>query len=170
MKRTAAEDCSGQGGQVVKEGEEVVFTYGVEWRESANKWATRWDTYLATTMPAKIHWFSLLNSVILVILLTGITGSFLLRNIHRDVLRYEEEEDLEVGWKVIHGDVFRGPRSPRLLSLCIGSGAQVLFVTAVTMAFAVLGFLSPSNRGALIQSSLFVFAFSGCISGYVSVE
>ena len=47
----------------------------------------------------------------------------------------------------VHGDVFRTPPRAGLLAVYVGTGAQVLACTVVTMAFAVFGFLSPSNRG-----------------------
>jgi transmembrane 9 superfamily protein 2/4 len=38
----------------------------------------------------------------------------------------------------------------------------------VTMAFAVLGFLSPSNRGGLMTALLLLFVLMGALAGYVS--
>lgn len=48
----------------------VTWTYGVFWRESETAWATRWDSYLHVFDP-KIHWFSLINSAVIVIFLCG---------------------------------------------------------------------------------------------------
>lgn len=46
----------------------LVFTYGVEWRESEIKWASRWDIYLSMNhaVPDKVHWFSIVNSLLIV--------------------------------------------------------------------------------------------------------
>ena len=38
----------------------------------------------------------------------------------------------------------------------------------LTMAFAVLGFLSPANRGSLLVALLLMFVVMGCPAGYVS--
>ncbi len=38
--------------------------------------------------------------------------------------------------------------------------------TAFTMAFAVLGFLSPANRGGLLSAILLFYVFMGVIAGY----
>jgi len=48
----------------------VTWTYGVYWRESKTAWATRWDSYLHVYDP-RIHWFSLVNSAVIVIFLCG---------------------------------------------------------------------------------------------------
>jgi len=48
----------------------VTWTYGVHWRESKTAWATRWDSYLHVYDP-RIHWFSLVNSAVIVIFLCG---------------------------------------------------------------------------------------------------
>ena len=48
----------------------VTWTYGVYWRESTTAWATRWDTYLHIFDP-RIHWFSLINSAVIVVFLCG---------------------------------------------------------------------------------------------------
>lgn len=48
----------------------VTWTYGIYWRESETAWATRWDSYLHVFDP-KIHWFSLINSAVIVVFLCG---------------------------------------------------------------------------------------------------
>ena len=48
----------------------ITWTYGVYWRESKTAWATRWDSYLHVFDP-RIHWFSLINSSVIVIFLCG---------------------------------------------------------------------------------------------------
>ena len=43
-------------------------------------------------------------------------------------------------------------------------------MTLVTMVFAVLGFLSPANRGGLMTAMLLLFAFMGaCVRACVHV-
>lgn len=51
-------------------GTKLFFTYEVEWEESSISWASRWDTYLAMT-DADIHWFSIVNSIVVVFFLSG---------------------------------------------------------------------------------------------------
>ena len=48
----------------------VTWTYGIYWVESKTAWATRWDSYLHVFDP-RIHWFSLINSAVIVVFLCG---------------------------------------------------------------------------------------------------
>merc|ERR1719420_864730 len=127
----------------------------IAWTHSHIRWASRWDNYLKMS-GGQIHWFSILNSLMIVIFLSGMVAMILLRTLHRDITKYNElsnAEDAaeETGWKLVHGDVFRKPRHARWLACCVGSGLQVLAMSAITIVFAALGFLSPAHRGALLQ-------------------
>ena len=70
----------------------------------------------------------------------------------------------------VHGDVFRAPAAASLLSVYAGTGAQLLACAGVTMVFAVLGFLSPANRGGLMTAMLLLFVFMGLFAGYSSAR
>uniref|UniRef100_A0A060T7V6 Transmembrane 9 superfamily member n=1 Tax=Blastobotrys adeninivorans TaxID=409370 RepID=A0A060T7V6_BLAAD len=157
-----------------KEDTDVVFTYSVKWKQSDNPWATRWDKYLHVLNP-KIHWFSLINSTILVIFLTAMVSTVLLRALHKDIGRYNEidlGEDFQEdsGWKLVHGDVFRAPKRRMLLSIFIGSGSQLFVMTGLTLVFALLGFLSPSNRGSLTTMMILFYTLFSFVGGYVSAR
>lgn len=39
----------------------------------------------------------------------------------------------ETGWKLVHGDVFRPPRYPKLFAAVIGSGIQIFLMTFITI-------------------------------------
>jgi len=41
-------------------------------------------------------------------------------------------------------------------------------MAVVTMIFSILGFLSPANRGGLLQSMMLLFTFMGVLAGYTS--
>lgn len=81
----------------------------------------------------------------------------------RPSARQEAKEDAaeESGWKLCHGDVFRPPARFGTLAVYVGTGAQVFGMTFVTMLFALLGFLSPANRGGLMTAMLFLYVFMG---------
>ena len=109
----------------------------------------------------------------IVLFLSGMVAMIMMRTLHRDFNRYnatEAAEDVEeeTGWKLVHGDVFRPPPMPMLLSVCVGTGVQLLAMTVITMVFAVLGFLSPANRGGLMTAMLLLFVFMGVPAGYSS--
>ncbi|KAJ5606640.1 Nonaspanin (TM9SF) [Penicillium lagena] len=183
-------DC-GTPGAIVALNEEadtpLTWTYSVSWKESPTAWATRWDKYLHVYDP-KIHWFSLINSAVFVVFLVGMVGMILVRALKKDIARYNRLdmislEDLDgtsaavedgiqedSGWKLVHGDVFRCPKSPLLLSVLLGNGAQLFMMTGVTVVFALLGLLSPANRGFLATAILLISAVFGGISGYTSAR
>ncbi|KAF3427407.1 hypothetical protein E2986_08362 [Frieseomelitta varia] len=154
----------------------VIYTYSVTYTENSTiKWSSRWD-YILESMPhTNIQWFSILNSLIIVLFLSGMVAMILLRTLHKDIARYnqiESGEDAheEFGWKLVHGDVFRPPRKGMLLSVLLGSGVQVFYMTLVTLAFACLGFLSPANRGALMTCAMVLYVCLGATAGYVSAR
>ncbi|KAA8905014.1 hypothetical protein TRICI_005342 [Trichomonascus ciferrii] len=157
-----------------KDDQEVTYTYSVSWVESPTPWATRWDKYLHVYDP-KIHWFSLVNSVIIVMFLTAMVATILLRALRKDIARYNEidlTEDVQEdsGWKLIHGDVFRSPKNRMLLSVLLGSGTQLFVMAGVTLLFALLGFLSPSNRGSLTTVMILLYTLFGFVGGFVSAK
>ncbi|RUS13977.1 Endomembrane protein 70-domain-containing protein, partial [Endogone sp. FLAS-F59071] len=157
-----------------KENNTVTYTYQVLWKPSSTVWATRWDNYLHVYDP-NIHWFSLVNSVVIVLFLTGMVAMILLRALHKDISRYnavDAQEDVQedFGWKLVHGDVFRPPAHSMLLSVMLGNGAQLFFMAAVTLVFAVLGFLSPSNRGSLATAMIVLYMLFGSVAGHVSAR
>ncbi|AEO70706.1 79eed380-437c-4c27-8b7b-a8de1ccdb43b [Thermothielavioides terrestris] len=164
----------------------VQFTYSVYWIPSQTAWATRWDKYLHVFDP-KIHWFSLVNSAIIVVFLVLTVMSVLVRALKKDIARYNRLDQINLedlsgtsaledgvqedsGWKLVHGDVFRTPSHPLLLSVLLGNGAQLFVMTGLTIVFALLGFLSPSNRGALGTIMVLLYTVLGFVGGYTSAR
>lgn len=159
----------------------VVYTYSVYWRPSTTSFATRWDKYLHVYDP-NIHWFSLINSAVIVVFLVAMVSTILLRTLRKDIARYNRLDQLglddfgstslqetvqeDSGWKLVHGDVFRPPRNAMLLAVLVGNGAQLFMMAGSTIVFALLGFLSPSNRGALGTVMILLYSVFGCASGY----
>ena len=48
-------------------------------------------------------------------------------------LLLQEDAAEETGWKLVHGDVFRPPRWPKLLSALTGSGVQMFCMVLITL-------------------------------------
>ncbi|BAF20136.1 transmembrane 9 superfamily member 9 [Oryza sativa Japonica Group] len=160
--------------QEVEAGKEIIFTYDVNFEESDIKWASRWDSYLLMT-DDQIHWFSIVNSLMIVLFLSGMLAMIMLRTLYRDISKYnqletQEEAQEETGWKLVHGDVFRPPARAGTLCVFVGTGVQFLGMLLVTLLFAILGLLSPSNRGGLMTAMLLVWAFMGVLAGYAAAR
>ncbi|KAF2088553.1 endosomal P24A protein-like protein [Saccharata proteae CBS 121410] len=181
-------DCKDDTPLVPSESEDttVVWTYNVYWRPSSTPFATRWDKYLHVYDP-KIHWFSLVNSAVIVVFLVTMVTTILIRTLRKDIARYnrleqfalddlsgtsavEEGVQEDSGWKLVHGDVFRPPKNPLFLSVLIGNGAQLFMMAGFTIAFALLGFLSPSNRGSLGTVMVLLYTVFGFVGGYTSAR
>lgn len=150
----------------------IFFTYEVIWIKSDIKWVSRWDTYLAMS-DGQIHWFSIINSIVIILFLSAILTMIMIRTLRQDIAKYNKDEDMEEafeesGWKLVHGDVFRPPKHPRLLTACVGSGVQLFCVVLIVIFFAMLGMLSPSSRGALLSATIFTYAFMGMFAGFYS--
>ncbi|TKS85161.1 Transmembrane 9 superfamily member 2 [Collichthys lucidus] len=135
----------------------------------------RWD-YILESMPhTNIQWFSIMNSLVIVLFLSGMVAMIMLRTLHKDIARYNQMDSVEdaqeeFGWKLVHGDVFRPPRKGMLLSVFLGSGTQIFIMTFVTLFFACLGFLSPANRGALMTCAVVLWVLLGTPAGYVAAR
>jgi transmembrane 9 superfamily protein 2/4 len=127
----------------------VLYTYSVRWQPSETSFATRWDKYLHVYDP-KIHWFSLVNSAVIVCFLVGMVSTILLRTLRKDIARYNRLDQIALedlsgtgimddgvqedsGWKLVHGDVFRPPKYPLPLAVLLGNGAQVFMMAGFTI-------------------------------------
>lgn len=159
----------------------LIFTYGVEWRESEIKWASRWDVYLTMNhaIPDKVHWFSIVNSMLIVLFLAFMVAMILVRALNKDInnynrLRTDEEkadEKEESGWKLVHADVFRPPiEFPMAFCVLAGTGMQLVICAAFLIIFAAAGFLSPANRGSIMIGMLLLFVLMGAIAGFISAR
>jgi len=160
----------------------VLFTYDVTWLENKElHWASRWDIYLNMNnfYPTKIHWLSICNSVIIILVLSAMIVAILFKNLRRDLRRYnsiptdeEKADDLEeYGWKLVHADVFRPPLfSPMALAVCCGSGVQLICMSILTIIFSVMGFLSPASRGSLLMALLLFYVLMGTVNGYTTAH
>jgi len=179
MTRT---DANFAGPQELIPGGQIIYTYDVVWEPSDVAWASRWDIYLNTHDETlnNVHWFSIVNAVIIVLTLGAILAVILVRSLRADLSRYNEErqslvegglEDVdESGWKVVHADVFRPPQYPGLLCACVASGAQLGVMALLVLGFAYVGFVSPANRGSLLMALLATYALVGGVAGYVQAR
>ena len=161
----------------------VTWTYSVYWRPSRTSFATRWDKFLNVYNPS-IHWLSLITFAVIFMFLVSMVSMILSRTLKKDIARYnrldsvalddlrstglQDDVQEDSGWKLVHGDVFRPPRQSLILSVLVGNGAQLFMMTGFTIAFAVVGFLSPSNRGSLTTVMILLYTFFGFIGGYTS--
>jgi len=159
--------------QEIKPGVSIPYTYSVEWIEDEDvAWGTRWDIYLSgAEQDNRIHWFSIINSLLVVFVLSAVVAMILVRALKRDFAKFDDvdpEAADETGWKYIAHDVFRPPTQPVLLTALISSGTQIAAMMFLTIGIACLGFLSPSRRGAMLSTTIQLWALLGVVSGYIA--
>jgi len=169
----------------------VDFTYSVKWTNTKVKFKDRLTFHLKanpTRHQREAHWLWVLNSSLLVVLLTGLLSMILLRTLKNDVARYlqvdqiDQEEAAEArltgtyheiddsGWKRIRFDVFRPPAYPLVFSSVIGVGAQILLIMTFLMILAAVGYFYPGNHGRLVFASIMLYAFTSYVAGYVAAS
>ena len=152
----------------------VVYSYEVQWESSTLPWSDRWDVYLVGAPDDDLHYFSIVNSLMIVLFLTGAISTIMIRTLRKDIQIYQELDDMEegaeeTGWKLVHGDVFRPPQtSPMLLSVLVGTGAQVGTAFVIAMLAAMAKLLNPVQKGQTLTALIVLYVFCGVVSGYVS--
>jgi len=158
---------------------EVDFSYEVNWQESDAKYENRIEKYQkAEFLPAtyEIHWLSIINSFVLVILLTVFLAIILMRVVNNDFSRYlmaDEEDDFgedESGWKLIHTDVFRFPGNKTLFTAILGAGTHLLCMSGLVLLLAIFSVFSPTKKGAISTVILVLYVLTSGTSGYVSAS
>ncbi|XP_015689532.2 transmembrane 9 superfamily member 1-like [Oryza brachyantha] len=164
--------------KLIDAGKALDMTYSVKWEPTNVTFAHRFDVYLDYPFfEHQIHWFSIFNSFMMVIFLTGLVSMILMRTLRNDYAKYaRDDDDLETlerdvseesGWKLVHGDVFRPPRSLALLSALVGIGTQLAALILLVILLAIIGMLYI-GRGAIVTTFIVCYALTSFISGYVS--
>jgi transmembrane 9 superfamily protein 3 len=155
--------------------ESIRFTYSVNWYPTDIAFSKRFDKYLDNNFfEHQIHWFSIFNSFMMVIFLTGLVSMILMRTLRKDYARYskddtdlEDEHDVgeESGWKQIHGDVFRSPPHLVIFSALVGTGHQLAVLVGLVICFSLMGTMYE-DRGETVTAFLVSYAFLSFIGGY----
>ncbi|XP_051909962.1 transmembrane 9 superfamily member 1 [Hippocampus zosterae] len=166
-------------GAAVGGGLTLTYSYSVRWFESPLPHARRAErlrdhSFFPKTL--EIHWLSIINSLVLVVLLLGFVIIILMRVLKNDFARYNVEEEVgsddldqgDNGWKIIHTDVFRFPPYKSLLCAVLGVGAQFLTLATGILVMALLGMFNAHRHGAINSAAIVLYALTSCVSGYVS--
>eukprot|EP00300_Choanocystis_sp_HF-7_P009388 c16404_g1_i2.p1 GENE.c16404_g1_i2~~c16404_g1_i2.p1 ORF type:complete len:599 (-),score=128.02 c16404_g1_i2:104-1648(-) len=162
-----------------------IFT-SVRWVPTNVSFSDRMKQYIherRASVFVEIHWLSIINAFVLVLLLTGFLTLILLRSVKNDITSLSNRrgdlegsgkgvgsEDDEAGWKLLQHDVFRAPTHLNLFSAIIGTGAQLILICASVLVLCLLGTFQPHNRGALYTAFIALYSLTAVIAGYVSVR
>lgn len=161
------------------DGTEVAFSYSVEWTARLDlSWGARMSRYHDSRfLPGtfEIHWLSIINSFVLVLLLTAFLTIIMMRVLKNDFSRYMEVEEDEIGeeetgWKLINGDVFRFPPFVSGLSALTGAGGHLFCVTLLLLMCAISNCIVPTKRGAILTAMIILYACTAPIGGFMSAR
>uniref|UniRef100_A0AC35U0D9 Transmembrane 9 superfamily member n=1 Tax=Rhabditophanes sp. KR3021 TaxID=114890 RepID=A0AC35U0D9_9BILA len=163
-------DTSGGPQEVLAGDTQIHWTYSVTFHSSPVPFASRWDNYLHMK-DHSIHYFSILNSFVIIGCLSGFLSAVIVKTVRRDIATYNKNEEMdstleEAGFKLVYGDVFRTPRHSMILINLVGSGIQLIGMVLITVFFAMLGMLSPASRGSFVTVSIVLYCLMGLIAGY----
>jgi len=156
----------------------VQFSYSVEYFEEELEWKHRMSRYADSRfLPSsfEIHWLSIINSFVLVLLLTAFLTIILMRVLKNDFSRYmelddENMEEEESGWKLIHGDVFRFPQFPVAFCSAVGTGVQLILATFFLLGLALTGLISTTRRGSILAGMVVLYCLTSVVGGYLSTR
>lgn len=155
----------------------ITFTYSVEWLETAKMKHDRWEKYVNFKLfpeEIEIQWFSIVNSLVLVIVLTTFVAFVMSRILLRDYAYYDDEDASpgeETGWKLLHGEIFRPPKHVNILSAILGNGVQLLSAILLLLVLSVLGVFYPGYSNKTLYAALVVlWILSSGFSGYISAK
>jgi transmembrane 9 superfamily protein 2/4 len=152
----------------------IVYSYEVQWVKSDLDWTNRWDVYLVGAPDDDLHYFSIVNSLMIVLFLTGAISTIMIRTLRKDIAVYNEMDSLEegseeTGWKLVHGDVFRPPQfNPSWLCSLVGTGCQIGLAFVLAMLSAMLKLLNPLQKGQTLTALILLYVLCGSVAGYVS--
>ena len=158
---------------------DVEFSYAVRWAASDVPFAERMSRYAQYSfLPQsfEIHWLSIINSFVLVLLLTGFLSIILMRVLKNDFSRDaaaaddEDEDEEETGWKLVHGDVFRLPRAFSAFCAYVGTGVQLFSLIFFLLVLAIMNMFYPGNRGAMYTTAIVLYALTAGTAGFVSAH
>ncbi|KAK9153679.1 hypothetical protein Sjap_001159 [Stephania japonica] len=111
----------------------VKFTYSVFWNETSTPLEKRVEKYLGPSVFQRIHWFSVINSLVLIILIAARLGILFIRTLKKDLMRCSPEEGgatEEIDWSLLYRDVFRYLHSASLFCAILGTGMQLMILVA----------------------------------------
>ncbi|KAL0482691.1 phagocytic receptor MP70 [Acrasis kona] len=156
--------------------EQITFTYSAYWSETEKTFSNRMSRFqelYSFNQELEIQWFSIVNSLVLVVVLTSFLAFIILRILKRDYQLYEEDLDdddkEETGWKLVHTDVFRFPSNINLLAAILGNGVHLLGLIFCILSLAILGlYYSDYSYNAMYTSLIIAYTLTTGISGYIS--
>ena len=152
--------------------ESTQFYYSISWTTTDKPFTERFNSYLDPGFfENNIHWFSIINSFVMVILLCALVLVLLYRTISNDYERYniqeiEANDFVEAkGWKQVAGEVFKAPDFLPLFTTGVCTGYHLAYVILIGIISSLLHPMY-TERGSSSYYLLIEYALLGIISGF----
>lgn len=180
-----------KNGKLIEQPTLIPYTYSVYWREDNSvTYDNRWDLYYDndnSLASSQIHWLSLVNSLVLVCLVSLAVAVAMFRLLKTDLqgptipmTRSDFDTDTLGLWKNLAGVVMDAPRHVLLLSTLMASGIQCLVALIGVVVILVLNSklhfgagLSTAffnlHQGAFFTCSVALLLMSGFVSAFFGV-
>ncbi|EAY20307.1 endomembrane protein 70, putative [Trichomonas vaginalis G3] len=92
-------------------------------------------------------------------------------NTHTLEMDLESETNFEeIGWRLLHGDIFRSPPHPILLSSFVGVGFDILLTVFFVFVCSGLGFFEIVSFSTFVEPFILIFFLITPISGFLSTK
>ena len=152
----------------VEDASEIPFTYSVVFENSKEGEPVRLDRLLKATKdhPAGSVMMSSLLSI-------GVSSFVVVFLFFRTACKTKKSDDSfdeydGCEWKLIHGDVFRGPNHAEGLSMNVGWGVQIIFASFFVLLWGKLQKVAFISNAAVLDTFVSGLVITGALGGFVS--
>ncbi|VEU23043.1 DEKNAAC104057 [Brettanomyces naardenensis] len=164
----ASRDFSNLAMDPESKGKHVIpFTYSIYWREDPTvEYDDRYSLYITPGSDAagagRMHWFAVINSLVLVSFLSLIAAVVLLKTLNSDLHQHQHN------WEAVADEVFIQPVKMTWLCVLAGTGIQ-LFFTIAGVCVLLSTRISPPTE-SILSLAMTLFVVAGFFAGFSSVQ
>ena len=146
---------------------DLPLSYSVSWMPTEEPFSSRMNVYYETGLfSTSIHWYSLLNTTAIILVVCAVVLSVMYRTLSNDLRKYENEEvfDVPTGWKQMRSEVRRAPVFNFLFTGLVSIGCEV-----ATVCIAGLMVYNTDYHGKEIALGV-VISIAGYIGGFITIN
>lgn len=149
-----------------KEKTVIPFTYSIYWREDPFlDYESRYSLYVDPSSngnEGRMHWFAIVNSLVLVSLISMFAAVVLLKTLH------SSDASNDSIWQKIVNEVFLQGDMTSELCVLAGTGVQLIFTIAGICLLLSSQSAPPSH--SVLSAAMTLFVFAGFFAGFSSVQ
>ncbi|TID23225.1 hypothetical protein CANINC_003242 [Pichia inconspicua] len=159
----------------------IHFTYSIYWREDSSiTYSNRWNYYLdssiidsngnlITSTNKSIHWISLINSFVIISLVSIVLGSIFLitfKSSSSNTIQPSSSPFLNIAHTA-----FNKPVWPHFLAILAGSGIQLIFTTLTTGLVSLLFIKNTfGHETTTLSAAVAILIIGGFFAGFSSIQ